>query len=133
MRSTIRNFVLAPAVLAAMAFTATSAMASSALNVPFSFTANGRVCPPGRYILDAGPLRNSVVVTDPTGKVDFSWVLGPGDPSPDSSKVAMQFDRDGDGGYQLRSVQYGAMITGRLDKKNKHGEKYAPARVVEGE
>jgi hypothetical protein len=47
MRFTLRSTVLTPILLAAAVFTATSAIAESHVNVPFSFKADGKSYPAG--------------------------------------------------------------------------------------
>ena len=51
MKNMIRNLMLASAVVATAAFATTSAMATT-LNVPFSFTVNGKQCPAGTYTVE---------------------------------------------------------------------------------
>jgi hypothetical protein len=58
-------------------------------------------------------------------------MIAPGDPDPNSSKVAMRFDVTGSG-YVLQSVQYGGMITPKLDKKL-HLNEDRPVHVIRGE
>jgi hypothetical protein len=130
MRSMMRTLLLAPAMLAGAALATNSAHATS-LNVPFSFTANGKVCPAGRYEVYEDMQRSIVILKNPAHALSFSWLMSPGDPAPTSTTVLMQFDRS-DENYELRRVQYGPMVTGRLDKKSKHTES-APIETIQGQ
>lgn len=112
MRSTLRTLVLAPVVLAAAAFTASSAMAAT-INVPFSFIAAGKKCPAGDYTVQK---RFDGSVKLAGGAQSFNWLIRPGDPAPTDKRVILRFDAIGSQ-HALRSIQYGALVTPRLDKK----------------
>jgi len=114
---TLRSLVpvLALAALAAMATNSASAQ-SSRMNVPFSFTAGGENCPAGTYIVKTNSWYSAVVLHG-TGH-NFTWLIGPGQPAPNDSRVVLTFDHVGSR-YALRSVQYKSQITDRLDKKLK--------------
>jgi hypothetical protein len=129
MRSMLRNLFLVPAMMAAMASTAALA-ATTRIEVPFSFTAGGKICPAGKYVVTLDSTESVLSLRALDTSISLLWGAGPGDPAPNSNKVALQFDRLGDG-YTLRSVQFRSKSTSRLDKKPKHGEQ-APARTVEG-
>lgn len=113
MRNRNSLLLLAPAVLAAAAFTSQSVMAASTLHVPFGFMASGQRCPAGDYLVRSGNLGTSVSLEGPDGKMFF--VAGPGKPHPQDQGVILSFDREAQT-YLLRSVQYGPNITNRLDK-----------------
>jgi hypothetical protein len=129
MRSPARKFFLAPALLAAAAVATGTAMAET-LNVPFSFTAGGKVCPAGVYEVDKGPVANTVRVRSEDASRNFVWILTPGEPSPTDGRIVLTFDNDKDGAHALQSVQYRNMITSRLDKPAKE---YVPSRIVAGQ
>ncbi|HVT99267.1 MAG TPA: hypothetical protein VHE33_17325 [Acidobacteriaceae bacterium] len=123
MRSILQKFFLASAVTAAAALATTNALA--AVNVPFSFTANGKVCPAGYYTI--GHDGTASMVTLRSGERTFAWVITPGEPAPTDDRVILRFDKEGDQ-YTLQSVQYENMITARLDGKKHNNE--APSRMV---
>ena len=111
----ILKFVLAPAVLAAAVLTASSAKAETTVNIPFNFTADGHVCPAGRYILQHDS-NSSFLTLSRKGSADtFTWIVGPAD-STSERKISLKFDELGKT-HVLQSVQYGTLITSRLDKK----------------
>ena len=125
MTSILKKFFLASAVAAATALTATNALA--AVNVPFNFTVNGKVCPAGYY--SVGHDYAAGMVTLGNGTRTFTWLATPGDVSPLDDRVILRFDKEGDN-YTLQSVQYESLITARLDGKKHINE--APSRVVMG-
>jgi hypothetical protein len=131
MRSILRNLFLAQVVIAAMTMTTSAVLAATtSLNVPFGFTVNGKICPAGRYEVNLDHNRGVISLRAIEAPASYMWGAGPGDPSPNSSKVVLQFDHEGNG-YALRAIEYGPMTTPRLDKKTKQREQ-APARTVEG-
>jgi hypothetical protein len=116
MKSTFSRFVLAPVVLAAAAVIATSAMAETTVNVPFNFTAAGKVCPAGYYTVKEDGNHNFVTLASKdSGKV-FTYIVASGAADPTERKVALRFDNLG-GTHVLQSIQYGRLITSRLDKQ----------------
>jgi len=131
MRSLFSKYLLASTVMLAGTLAAAPAMAEALVDVPFSFTVNGKVCPAGRYQVGQDITRNLVTLQTLSGSRSFAWVAGPGDPSPSDSRVILRFDeRSGDA--QLRSVQYGSKITRRLDRAPRPSE-YVPTRVIQGQ
>jgi hypothetical protein len=128
MASIVRNFVLAPAVMAAAALATNTAMAETMLKVPFSFTVAGKTCPAGIYEVEREVSSNLVILTSKDASRSFSWVVSPGAPSPTDSAVILRFDNFGQT-HVLQSVQYGPLITSRLDKKIMH----APTEIVTGQ
>jgi hypothetical protein len=114
-RSPFRFLAVALLVLTGTAFTAQSAHATT-LDVPFAFTVGNQVCPAGRYTVRTDDLGSSVLLTGQSQ--GFKWVIHPGDPAPTDNRIVLKFDIVGSQ-YALRSVQYGPMITSRLDKKTK--------------
>jgi hypothetical protein len=129
MRSPFRKLFLAPAILAAAAMATSTAMAATSLNVPFSFTAGGKVCPAGVYTVDKGPAANTVRLVSEDSSRNFVWIVGPGSPQPTDQRIVLTFD-NADGAHTLKSVQLRNMITSRLDKPAKE---YTPTRIVAGQ
>jgi hypothetical protein len=130
MRSTLRNLILASAAVAVAAITANSAMAQSTVDVPFNFSVAGKVLPAGSYTVDRGGFGSTVMLRSNKTAQAFSWILAPGEPAPNDTSVVLRFDETGKS-YALRTVQYGAMITPRLDKKTWETE-HLPAQIVLG-
>jgi len=130
MTSTLRKFFLASAVVTTSALTANTAMAAT-LNVPFSFSVGKKSCPASRYTVTRQADGGIVTLIDATGSCSFGWVVAPGDPAPTDSRVVLRFDEVGQS-HTLQSVQYGAAITARLDKKIKRNE-YTPTRIIMGQ
>jgi hypothetical protein len=129
MKSTFSKFVLAPAVLAAAALAANSAGAETILKVPFSFTADGKACPPGYYVVNRDA--SFITLTHKGYPESFSWVIGPGNDDVSGSKVAMKFDQVGSA-HVLQSVQYGSLTTARLDKKSLRDAERESTRLTGG-
>jgi hypothetical protein len=116
MKTTFSKFILAPAVLAAAALAATSATAETTVNVPFKFTAAGKVCPAGSYTVRHDDNSSYVTLSRKGTSQNFMYILGPGAAEPTDGKIALNFDQVG-GTHVLQSIQYGPQVTGRLDKK----------------
>lgn len=116
MKSIFSKFVLAPAVLGAVALAATSAKAEVTVKVPFNFTAAGKICPAGYYTVRHDDNSGFVSLISKDSPQIFTWVVGPSIAPPDNRKISLKFDESGDN-HLLRSVQYGAFITPRLDSK----------------
>jgi hypothetical protein len=131
MRFTLPKFVLASAIAATAVLATNSALAERLVNVPFNFTVNGKVCPAGLYSLDHNQTTGIVTLRNTDWKSSFTWVAGPGEPAPTDSRVILSFDENGQD-HVLRTVQYGNLITARLDGKHKQTEG-RPARVVLGQ
>jgi hypothetical protein len=115
MKNILRKIVVASVAVAAIALASNSAMAASKVNVPFEFKVGSKTCPAGEYTVQPGLNRNVVVLASIDGSHSFTWLLQPGDASPLDKSVVLKFDEQANGSY-LRSVQYGAMVTPRLDK-----------------
>ncbi len=120
MKSIFSKFVLAPAVLAAVALAATTAKAEVTIKVPFNFTAGGKICPAGYYTVQHDDHGSFVSLISRSSSQIFTWVVGPGIDSP--GKIALKFDEVGNS-HVLQSVQYGTLITSRLDKKTLRDER----------
>jgi hypothetical protein len=115
MRITLRSLVLTLAVLAAVAFTTKTASAAANLRVPFNFNVNGKTLPAGTYSVHRDIGSSFVKLTSADNKFVGQWILQSGDANPTDSGVTLRFD-EGDGEYALRTIQYNAGITKRLDK-----------------
>jgi hypothetical protein len=115
MKSIFSKFVLAPVALAAIALVANTATAESTLKVPFSFTAGGKICPAGLYTVSHDSNSNFITLTRKGSSEAFTYVAGAGVEDPNARKVALKFDEVG-GAHVLQSIQYGSVITSRLDK-----------------
>jgi hypothetical protein len=117
MRTNLLSVVLAPAILAAAAFTAQPAMAEShVVNVPFNFTVAGKICPAGNYTVHSDNYLNSVYLAGQNRS--FVWLLVPGDAAIRDHRVTLTFDVYGQD-HLLRTVKYGTMVTPQLDKQHK--------------
>ncbi|HEX3663311.1 MAG TPA: hypothetical protein VHU89_17885 [Acidobacteriaceae bacterium] len=122
---------LASAAMLAVALTTVPAMAEALVDVPFNFTVNGKFCPAGRYQIGQDVTRSLVTLQTMSGSRNFSWVAGPGDPSPYDSRVVLRFD-ERNGGHELQSVQFGSSITRRLDREPRPNE-YVPTQDIQGQ
>jgi len=130
MRSILPRFILASAVAAMAALTTSNALADSRVNVPFSFSVNGKVCPAGSYSVGRDDTTGVVILRNTEDwKRSFAWVASPGEPAPTDNRIVLRFDKSGEN-YTLQSVQYHALITARLDGR-KNNE--APTRTVIGQ
>ena len=115
MKSIFSKFVLAPAVLAAAALAANSAIAET-VKIPFNFTAGDKVLPAGDYTVHHGQDSSFVTLKHNGSSEMLTYLVGPGADNPNDTKVALNFDRVGDA-HLLQSIQYGPLMTSRLDKK----------------
>jgi hypothetical protein len=115
--------ILSPAVLAATAMTASSAMADTTLQVPFNFKVAGKTLPAGEYMVRHDSTGNFVTLASRGHHPwSYTWVVGPGIPSENSRRIVLKFDGSGDS-RALRTVQYGSQITQRLDRKSAEAER----------
>jgi hypothetical protein len=127
MRSLVRNYLLAPVLMAAAALMTHTAMAQR-VNVPFSFSAAGKQLPAGPYLVQRNAQAGMVYLRSMNAPIALIWTIGPGDPAPADTRVLLTFDVLGDQ-YLLRTVQYHNQITSRLDKPGKQME-YASLKVL---
>lgn len=130
MRLSLQSLVLAPAIMVAAALTSQPASAA-VLHVPFAFTVSGQTMPAGEYTVNQDSHQAFVTLSSVDGSKKFNWILGPGDPGPGSKGVIMKFAPT-ENGYNLRSIQYNAMVTPKLDKKT-HQNEDRPLHVIRGE
>jgi hypothetical protein len=128
MRSKLYTVLASAALMAAAVLATNSAMAETKLQVPFSFTVAGKICPAGHYTVKENTIGNYVTLSNEDSSRVFTWIIGPGSPDYDPSKVVLKFDVTGQT-HLLRSVQIGSMTTPRLDKKGANSE-YVPAQLV---
>ncbi len=126
MRSILPKLFLASAVAATAALATQNALAATSVNVPFSFTVDGKICPPGLYNVAHNPTSSVVTLTNNDGHRNFSWVMAPGEPAPTDTRVILSFDTEGQS-HALRSVQYGHLITSQIDRKRHTEERPASA------
>jgi hypothetical protein len=115
MRSKLHTVLASAALMAAAVLATNSAMAETALTVPFSFMVAGKKCPAGRYTVVESRLGTFVTLANEDSSRVFSWIVGPGSPDFTSGDVVLKFDVLGQT-HLLRSVQFGSMMTRRLDK-----------------
>ncbi len=120
MRFTPRFPILAPAFLAAVALTSGSAFAET-LHVPFRFVAAGKQLPAGDYQVQRDAKHDLVQLKCACASANMSWILTPGEPSPTDKGVVLRFDHSA-AGYALRSIQYDAQVTPRIDHKQQNGD-----------
>jgi hypothetical protein len=116
MISTLRSLVLAPAILAAAALATNVAVAETTVKVPFNFSVAGKNMPAGLYSVQRDSSGNIVSLRGRDAEHSFNWILAPGEPAPNDSRIVLRFDTDGQS-HELRSVQFAAGITSRLNKK----------------
>ncbi len=123
MRFILHRVILAPAVILALALAANVAKAETTIKVPFSFLVGGKVFPAGLYAVERDEKGHGFVTLAAKGSPQsITCLLTPGTPSPTERKVALNFDLVGQT-HVLQSIQYGPMITARLDKKTLENER----------
>jgi hypothetical protein len=115
MRFVSGKLFLATAVLAAAAFAAQTAKAETRVNVPFGFIAAGQAMPAGTYAVQKDSFGNVVTLRNVRTSQSFNWLIGAGGADYDHSKVTLSFDNAGET-HALRTIQYGDVITSRLDR-----------------
>jgi hypothetical protein len=125
MRFKFSTLVLASAALSAVALATIPAVAatSTTLTVPFSFTVNGQSLPAGTYSVERDILSNFLRFRDKDGSKSFVWVALPG--ATPGDRVILRFEGQGQT-HVLQSVQYGPMVTVRLNKKKRNTEDLTP-------
>ena len=120
MRLTLNSLLVAPVLLAALAFTS-KPVEAEILHVPFAFSVPGAVFTAGTYNVENDIRGQVVYLRSLDGTKHFQWVVGPGSPAPTATGAAMVFDKSGSG-YSLRTIRYHAKITPELDKKTRNSE-----------
>jgi hypothetical protein len=127
MQNKFRALVLASAALAAAAFTSNTAKAEgTALHVPFSFTVAGKSLPAGEYTVEKDHRGNFLKLQSEDSGQNVILVAAP--TAVEGGIVSLKFDTQGDT-HILHSVQYGHVITARLDKQKKQREEISPRDV----
>lgn len=109
-----RFLLVALVATATAALAAKPASAAARVNVPFSFTVDGKRCPAGTYQIKGDATNNWVALVGRDSSKIFTWVAVPASGEADPTKVVLQFDRDGSD-HALRMIQYGSQSTLRLD------------------
>jgi hypothetical protein len=129
MKISFGKLVMASAALAAVTMAAAPAMAeTTTLKVPFNFTVNGRALPAGTYSIERDTLANTLRLAGTYASQGFIWSAAP-NADKNKGRVVLQFDENS---HALRSVQYGAVVTSRLDKGTGKTEDISP-RVIHGQ
>jgi hypothetical protein len=125
MRSKFNTLVLASAALAAVALATLPAVAETSitLNVPFSFTVGGQSLPAGMYSIQRDISGNFLRFQGKDSSHSFVWLALPG--ATRSDRVILKFEGEGQT-HVLQSVQYGPLVTNRLDKKTRRTEDLSP-------
>jgi hypothetical protein len=126
MKTNLRTFVLASAavLVAAMATIPAVAETSATLKVPFSFTVYGHTFPAGEYAVIRSTNLSFLRLQNQHSFEGYSWVAGPSDTKRD--RVVLLFNGEN---HALESVQYGTVISPRLNKKSKQKESVVPIEV----
>jgi hypothetical protein len=130
MKIKFSTLILATAALATAALTINTAQAQTAkVNVPFSFKVAGKILPAGEYSVERDHNGNFIKLQgkDPAQLV----IVVASAMAADGKLVSLKFDtRDNE--HVLQTIQYGRLISSRLDKGSKHQEdvspQYLPAR-----
>ena len=116
MKLSVRNLVIASAMMAAVAVTTTSAMAATTVKVPFNFTVEGKICPAGTYTVDKDVNARIITLQGKNAPQAFKWILSPSESVAPDSKVTMSFEQVGTT-HALKSVKYGSMATPKIGSK----------------
>jgi alpha-D-ribose 1-methylphosphonate 5-triphosphate synthase subunit PhnG len=126
MKTNFRTFVMASAVVAAAAMATIPAVAAdtTTLKVPFGFTVNGRSLPAGEYSVVRSNNMAFVRLQSTTSSDGYSWVASPS--AEHGNLVTLKFNA---ASHALQSVQYGPMISPRLDKNTKANESVSAIEV----
>jgi len=125
MRNKLSTFVLASATLAAVALSTIPAMASTSksVTVPFSFTVDGKNLPAGEYLVLRDDTQHFVSLQSRDASQRFLWIANPSATKTD--RVILKFNPQGDT-HSLESVQFGPLVTSRLDRKSRKTEDVSP-------
>jgi hypothetical protein len=128
MKFRLGTLVLASVAMAAASITAIPAMAatSTTLNVPFSFTVGDQQLPAGLYSVQSDLSGTFVKLQSIDASHSFTWIALP---NGERSRVVLKFTSNGQT-HVLQSVQSGAMVTPRLDKKGRKTEDVSPQIVI---
>lgn len=130
MKIKFTTLVLATAALATAALAINTANAeATSINVPFSFKVAGKVLPAGEYTVERDHTGNFIKLQgkDPAQLV----IVVASAMAAESNLVSLKFGADNNQ-HVLQTIQYGHLISSKLDKGSKHQEdvspQYIPAR-----
>jgi len=130
MRSKLCTFIMAPAVLAAASLVTIPAIAeSTSVKVPFSFIVNGRTLPAGMYSVERDTDASFVRLQGKYSSQTFTWIASPN--AAQGDRAVLRFEKQGQVNT-LQSIQYGPLVTPRLDKKTWSAES-EPAQNGQGQ
>jgi hypothetical protein len=128
MQSIHRHLAFASACIIAVALAVTPAIAeTTTVKVPFSFDVAGKTFPAGDYWLHRDD-QGDYVTLEAKGSPRYftSCLVGPGAAAPWEHNIALKFDTVGQT-HLLQSIQYGTLVSGRLDKKALESERASMA------
>lgn len=120
----IINKLLPVAALAAVALLSVNTAKAETVNVPFSFSAQGKLFPAGQYRVNQNLGNGFVTLQSVDGTRSFTSVVTPGAPAQSDTRVVLRFDA-GSARRELRSIQYHNQISGRLDRGSATAERQA--------
>ncbi len=125
MRIRFNALVLASAALAAVALSTIPAMASTTktVTVPFSFTVDGKSLPAGEYLIQRDDTQHFVGLQSRDASHNFLWIASPSATKTD--RVILKFNPQGET-HSLESIQFGPLVTSRLNRKSKKTEDVSP-------
>jgi hypothetical protein len=129
MRMTVRTQILALAMLALTASVPNSVKAQSRLDVPFNFVVAGKTLPAGTYSITQNKAIGLVSLQGEGQTI--SWMADSNGSALPATTGSLTFDRIG-GAYYLRAMQYGRMMTPRLDSHVRVSNA-GPSVAVEGQ
>jgi hypothetical protein len=127
MKIKFTTLVLATAVLATAALTINTANAEATkVNVPFSFKVAGKVLPAGEYSVERDHSDNFIKLQgkDPAQLV----IVVASAMAADGKLVSLKFDTQNNE-HVLQTIQYGHLISSRLDKGSKSREDVSPQYI----
>jgi hypothetical protein len=100
---------------------------TTSVKVPFSFNVAGKTFPAGDYWIHRDDQGDFVILAAKASSLYFAeCLIGPGIPNPSEYKIALKFDTVGQT-HLLQSIQYGTLISGKLDKKELESERVSTA------
>jgi hypothetical protein len=127
MKIKFTTLVLATAALATAALTINTANAEATkVNVPFSFKVAGKVLPAGEYSVERDNHGNFIKLQgkDPAQLL----IVVASAMAADSKLVSLKFDTQNNE-HVLQTIQYGHLISSRLDKGSKNREDVSPQYI----
>jgi hypothetical protein len=84
---------------------------------------NGKTLPAGEYSIVRDDTQHFVSLVSSDSSQRFIWVVTPS--ATETDRVALKFNPQGDT-HVLESVQFGPLITSRLDRKSRKTEDVSP-------